>query len=141
MAYNYEEKLILHCLCQEKNSITRGLRKKDSYPNHQYPSPLSKVKWSAPQQEQSQPSLVAKSINTLDFVFKNCLKATHTERLQSRLRCTGVQILQSLKERRSVILSGPFNFPWSQHLSCHSLPYHPASYHDAINVVRLFKPL
>ena len=39
------------------------------------------------------------------------------------------------------VLSGPFNLPWSQHLSYHSLTYHPASYHDAINVVRLFKPL
>ena len=89
----------------------------------------------------SQPSRVAKSMNTLDFGLKNCLKATHTERLWSRLRCTGVQIATSLKERRSVIQSGPFNLPWSRHLSCHSLPYYSVSYHDAINVVRLFKPL
>ena len=80
-------------------------------------------------------------MNTLDFGLKNCLKATHTERLWSRLRCTGVQIATSLKERRSVIQSGPFNLPWSRHLSCHSLPYYSVSYHDAINVVRLFKPL
>ena len=141
MAYNYEEKLILHCLCQEKKFYHQRFVRKRFL--HKLPISIAPLKSQmvGPLAGAVTAFACGKINEYFGFWLKNCLKATHTERLWSRLRCTGVQIATSLKERRSVIQSGPFNLPWSRHLSCHSLPYYSVSYHDAINVVRLFKPL
>ena len=74
-------------VCQEKNSITRGLGKK-SYPNHITHIPASKLKWSAPEVDslRVKTNLILKGYmasESKDAVFKKWRRLTGQDRVLS----------------------------------------------------------
>ena len=124
MAYNYEEKLILHCLCQEKKFYHQRFVRKRFL--HKLPISIAPLKSQmvGPLAGAVTAFACGKINEYFGFWFKKLSKSNSYGTTVEQTKVYWRTDSYVFEGKKSVIQSGPFNLPWSRHLSCHSLPYY-----------------